>query len=1006
MSILKGKSMRIDLSVEHWLNIVCVLVLLPLSSLALSNYSTLDRPAALALIDENGHAEIPNNYTSIGADAFKQSDLKSVTIPDGITNIGDNAFSSTQLTSIEIPNSVVTIEQYAFAWTYSLTSLTLGNSLQTIEGSAFYNSGIINLILPDSVTSIGSYSFYGSGLESLTIGNSLTSISSYAFGESNDLQDLVIGSSVTSVGNNSFNNTNITSLVIPESVTHIYEDAFRYVPIGNLVIGSNVTSIGDDAFSGVNGDVFILKPAQENFDIYNFSSMANIYACDSLDDAGVPQGCEDAYPNSSFTILDRPAALALIDENGHAEIPNNYTSIGADAFKQSDLKSVTIPDGITNIGDNAFSSTQLTSIEIPNSVVTIEQYAFAWTYSLTSLTLGNSLQTIEGSAFYNSGIINLILPDSVTSIGSYSFYGSGLESLTIGNSLTSISSYAFGESNDLQDLVIGSSVTSVGNNSFNNTNITSLVIPESVTHIYEDAFRYVPIGNLVIGSNVTSIGDDAFSGVNGDVFILKPAQENFDIYNFSSMANIYACDSLDDAGVPQGCEDAWPDDGIDVPEWPINVCDSDPSLPECDPCTDDSVSCIGYGPGAFGGAIVSETDSISFSEGGVFIFPSGAEWWAGFAISGISSGTYPLSFMEAGSITFTGYISEGGSADIRFQLQFQEHPNVEPTYDTATVTVSGAMPTSYTVEIPSQGDNTFSSLIMYLETVDVAVTITDVVVSSDADSVDSNTPNNQIIKVTNTPKGILGNAAVLEVSYDTGDSNNQLTGIGMRVHFNSSLISFKEITNLVEQDIIVNGQGPFNDEDDFDNDPLTDQYISFGWASLFGNWPNAELPAVLMNIAFDVADTIDTDTTASTNINFSHTALASGYQFESESYNLQLQAASWDFDGNGQADALTDGLMMLRYYFGLRGDSVTLSAMATDSPLSSDEVVAEIEAAHDIADIDDDGKVEALTDALMLLRYLFGLEGEMITNQAVGQNANRSSHEAIQAYIEGYMPAM
>ena len=228
----------------------------------------------------------------------------------------------------------------------------------------------------------------------------------------------------------------------------------------------------------------------------------------------------------------------------------------------------------------------------------------------------------------------------------------------------------------------------------------------------------------------------------------------------------------------------------------------------------------------------------------------------------------------------------------------------------------------------------------------------------------------------------------------------------MRVHFNSSLLSFKEITNLIEQDIIVNGLGPFNDEDDFDNDPLTDQYISFGWASLLGNWPDIDLPAVLMNIAFDVSDAIDMDITTETSINFSHSALASGYQFESESYNLELVSASWDFDGNGQADALTDGLMMIRYYFGLRGESVTHMAIASDSPFSSDEIVAEIEAAHDIADIDDDGKVEALTDALMLLRYLFGLEGEMITNLAVGPNANRSSHEAIQAYIEGYMPAM
>ena len=52
-------------------------------------------------------------------------------------------------------------------------------------------------------------------------------------------------------------------------------------------MGANVTNIGENAFNAVSGDVFILKPAHENFDINNFSSMANVYACDSLDDAGV-----------------------------------------------------------------------------------------------------------------------------------------------------------------------------------------------------------------------------------------------------------------------------------------------------------------------------------------------------------------------------------------------------------------------------------------------------------------------------------------------------------------------------------------------------------------------------------------------------------------------------------------------------------------------------------------------------------------------------------------------
>jgi hypothetical protein len=264
----------------------------------------------------------------------------------------------------------------------------------------------------------------------------------------------------------------------------------------------------------------------------------------------------------------------------------------------------------------------------------------------------------------------------------------------------------------------------------------------------------------------------------------------------------------------------------------------------------------------------------------------------------------------------------------------------------------------------------------------------------------------QMISVNNTPKGVLGRTSVLEVAYATTNNNNQLSGLGIRVHFDSSLVSFNEITGLIEQDIIVDGQGPFSDDADFDNDPLTDQYMLFGWASLYNNWPNTELPTVLMNIAFDVSDAIDLDITTETSINFSDSALASGYQFESESYNLELVSTSWDFDGSGHADALTDGLMMLRYCFGLRGTFVTDSAMSPDSTMSSEQVVAEIESALTMADIDDDGEVGALTDGLMLLRYLFGLRGDQITASAVGTNANRTSNEAIEAYLEAYMPAM
>jgi hypothetical protein len=645
---------------------------------------------------------------------------------------------------------------------------------------------------------------------------------------------------------------------------------------------------------------------------------------------------------SNYSTLDRPAALALIDENGHAEIPDSYTSIGADAFKNSNLKSVTIPDTITNIGDYAFSNNQLTSVELPNSVISIEEWAFAYNSSLESLTLGNSIQNTGYAAFWSSNIISLIVPDSVTLIDSYSFYSNqNLESITIGNSVTSIGYKAFKDNNDLQHLVIGSSVTNIGAESFMNTNIDSLVIPESVTSIDRDAFRNVPLSTLVIGSNVTSIGDDAFNGVNGDVFILKPAQENFDIYNFTSMANVYACDSLDDAGNPQDCEDAWPDDGIDPPPW---------------------VAIDNEAPVITSGAVANAIDENS----------------------GAGQVIYTITATDINVVSF----SLGADSDPALSVD----------------STSGEVTLSVDPDYEVQSDYAFTVIVT-----DAVALSSQLAVSLSINDVDEYVAPiypEQSISVTNAPKGILGKAAVLEVSYDTGDSNNQLTGIGMRVHFNSSLLSFKQVTNLLEQDIIVDGEGPFNDEDDFDNDPLTDQYISFGWASLFGNWPNVELPAVLMNIAFDVSDAIDTDTTASTHINFSHTALASGYQFESESYNLELVSASWDFDGNGQADALTDGLIMLRYCFGLRGETLVKNVMSSQSTMTAEQVEAALESAKEITDIDNDGSVEALTDGLILLRYLFDLNGDSLTMGVIGPNANRTSNAAIEAHLEKYMPKM
>ena len=90
---------------------------------------------------------------------------------------------------------------------------------------------------------------------------------------------------------------------------------------------------------------------------------------------------------------------------------------------------------------------------------------------------------------------------------------------------------------------------------------------------------------------------------------------------------------------------------------------------------------------------------------------------------------------------------------------------------------------------------------------------------------------------------------------------------------------------------------------------------------------------------------------------------------------MHSHGSSWDMDANGEVDALTDGLLLLRHTFGMAGQPLTNGAMASNSPMSSAEVESRIIAAYAIADIDGNGQVDALTDALLLLRYLFDLRG-------------------------------
>ena len=118
-------------------------------------------------------------------------------------------------------------------------------------------------------------------------------------------------------------------------------------------------------------------------------------------------------------------------------------------------------------------------------------------------------------------------------------------------------------------------------------------------------------------------------------------------------------------------------------------------------------------------------------------------------------------------------------------------------------------------------------------------------------------------------------------------------------------------------------------------------------------------------------------------------------------------SGSLDIDGNGQYDALTDGLLLLRGMFGLDGSALVTGTIASDAAFNeSVDIESRIATLGDLADIDGDGEIDALTDGLLTLRYLFGLQGDTLINGVVASDATRTSAEEIEDHLKTLMPTL
>lgn len=121
----------------------------------------------------------------------------------------------------------------------------------------------------------------------------------------------------------------------------------------------------------------------------------------------------------------------------------------------------------------------------------------------------------------------------------------------------------------------------------------------------------------------------------------------------------------------------------------------------------------------------------------------------------------------------------------------------------------------------------------------------------------------------------------------------------------------------------------------------------------------------------------------------------------------RVDLGSLDADGNGTADALTDGILMLRYLFDPNGawnysDALGSGATRTTRP----EIKSFLDGGRaSVLDVDGNGTPDALTDGILILRYLFDPAGAWTYSDALGSGANRTTREELKSYLDQYNPS-
>ena len=321
-----------------------------------------------------------------------------------------------------------------------------GKFVTVVKGDAFYKANLDSVTLPDSIVSLEDGCFCNARIGLLVLGRGIRSIKSYVFEDARittlNIPDLAAYCKISFYSDEDvppaqailIDGTPTTELVLPEGVTEIPDYAFYgFSSLTKITVPKSVTSIGENA----------------------------LIQC-VLNAVAVTEGNPSYYAEGNC-LIEKASKTVLVGGNG-ASLPSNAAAIASYAFAGCNLPSFTFPSTITAIPRGAFEKCSFTALTIPNTVTYVGSSAFQGA-SISSLRVCADSASASGE----------------TTIDSNAFMNCGLTDVTIGNGVKEIGYQAFRGNSQLREVALGKNITSIGGSAF-------MSCHSSITFLYAGSF--------------------------------------------------------------------------------------------------------------------------------------------------------------------------------------------------------------------------------------------------------------------------------------------------------------------------------------------------------------------------------------------------------------------------------------------------------------------------------------------------------------------------------------